>query len=166
MVISIPREERAFSDVFQLIYRNPGLLRWLLENCLDPGNNYDPIEAIHGDAANPGLGPSSLGALNIEGWWYLVYRTCDGIGAKMILRFLATKFLEPDVADPTKLVVKSDQVINQFFDALPGADEEARHEAFRTQFQDFLQQQPNWWQASFAGIASRGVGPGTNTGWP
>jgi hypothetical protein len=94
------------------------------------------------------IASSSVGLLNIEGWWYLNFRTCQAVGAGLICEW-ARSFN----ADAAKFV-------SDYPFANPQEEEKAR-EKFRSDFQDFLKTKANWWEQAFVGIAAGDIGP-----WP
>lgn len=149
-------EEQAYAEIIYTLFENPDVITHLLDSCRKP--NEDPLDNIYR------IGLKSEWVLKIDEWWFMVYRTHDGIGAKMILGFLTREFMrvQPGSSPPVREIMPENVILDYFVQL--GADERERRKEFRKKFQEFLKTQAQWGDQSYGGIAARGLGPGLAEG--
>ena len=139
-------EDDAYSEVLAFLYRNKSLYEFFTNAMYVANPSPPPAENLLEDIdlIVPALGRF----LNVEGLWYLTFRTCKSEGVKLIAEYLKTQF------------TTSAQFMNKYKPTIP-EEEEAHNQRYRTDFQLWLRTKAKWWEQGYAGVAARGIGP-----WP
>ncbi len=151
-------EERAYAEVLVKLCNNDGLRSWAYLNGWEvaaPWNNSIQL-ATH-----------TARLLNMEGWWYLVYRTPNGIGAQLVIRFLREVWIRvPDGVDPTGFRDMNVAELDAYLIAngTPG-NPAVPDELIRVEFINFLRNlQADWFDQSWGSVAAGDIGPWPTTG--
>jgi hypothetical protein len=145
-------EESAYGEVLTKLVDKPVLIGYL-DECWRAN-----VQIPHSSPVN--LSRYSKWLMRIEGWWYLVWRTCDAIGAQLIVRFFKTKWLLNEVAPtnagdpPTYQPMTQAQRDTLLATRKPEV-------AIREEFVKFMRSQNEWDKQSYGSLAAGDIGP-----WP
>ena len=148
--------ERAFAEVLTSICNNDPIRNLL-------GNLWVGGAAMTGSAQ---IGQNSGWLMNMEGWWYITYRTPDGICATKIIEFFMTSWLKVQTsAAPPTYRDMNDAEKTAFFASHgtpgnPGVPEKV----VREEFLKFMRSVPNWWTKSYGSVVAGDIGPWPTTG--
>ncbi|MDH4213896.1 MAG: hypothetical protein OEV85_08240 [Candidatus Thorarchaeota archaeon] len=149
--------ESAFAEVLKKACENNNI-RGLIQACWVGGPGGTPYNTRHHLTIN------STYLHNIYGWWYLVHRTQDGIGAQLIIRFFYTVWLrELNAAGNYQDISAADQEAYFLANGTPG-NPAVPDKLIRVEFINFLRSQPNWFESSYGSVAAGDIGPWPTTG--
>lgn len=152
-------EERAYAEVLRKLVDNDPLIE-LVNRCWRTASNEPYSSTIS-------IAQYSMWLLNIEGWWYLIFRTCDAIGAKLVVTFFKQWWLKVEVPpanpgdDPTyrdMTVAEKKDLFTKYGTRREPAPSE---EVIRKEFVLFMRSQDDWAEKSYSHIAAGDIGP-----WP
>jgi hypothetical protein len=150
--VSLEREEDAYAEVLSIMFENETLITHMKSANMLVGAA--PNQVPIANAIDLAVG--SRGMLNIEGWWFLVFRTCNAEGAKLIVEYFSEIWMvKPTAADPSVMEAWPPGKKKAYWDTVTDKD------VLRTKFQEWMQTKANWWETSYARIAVNGIGP-----WP
>jgi len=153
-------EERAYAEVLTKLVDNDPLID-LVKRCWRDASNTPYSSTIS-------IAQYSMWLLNIEGWWHLIFRTCDAIGAKLIVTFVKQWWLKVENDPPTDPPTYRDMTPTEekaLYEKYGTRREPASsYEAIRKEFVLFMRSQENWTEKSYSHIAAGDIGPWPKTG--
>jgi hypothetical protein len=163
-------EERAYAEVLVKICNNDSLRTQLIAD----GYGWEVVAPWK---TTTGLASHTAHTLNMEGWWYLIYRTPSGIGAQLVIRFFREYWLRVEVT-PEQVDGAGNVTASAVCRDMTPAERDAYllangspgnpavpDELVRVEFINFLRNlQADWFDQSWGSIAAGDIGPWPKTG--
>lgn len=153
-------QERAYAEVLTKLCEQPDTIA-LLDDCWK-----DSTDAPYTNATT--LAQYSTWMLNFEGWWYLLFRTNQAEGAKLIIIFFRQWWLKKEKDPPTDprtfddyTQAEKDALLLSYGTAGNPATPE---EAIRKEFVRFMRTQTDWIEQGYGSVAAGDIGPWPKTG--